>query len=74
MRFRSDFEQGGLQAGIRSSENDEDDAEVEISLDALAAFPPFLRFDKVVLTATNAFLPGGTHRQLLQDVNYSKIS
>ena len=66
LSFRSDGDvEQELQAGIRSIESCEDDAEVEISLNELAAFPPFLRFDKVVLTATNTFLPGGSNTQTI---------
>ena len=52
-----------MQSGIRSIESDEDDAEVEISLDALAAFPPFLRFDEVELYTFS--LPGGSNTQTI---------
>ena len=56
LSFRSDGNvEQGLQAGIRSVQSDEDDAEVEISLNALAAFPPFLRFDEVELITADLF-------------------
>ena len=67
LSFRNDGDvEQGLQTCIRSVESDEDDAEVEISLNALAAFPPFLRFDEVELIATDLFsLQEGSNTQTI---------